>query len=69
MTIPYSKDWQKMLCMTENLLNSSVKQALGVSPSTLLFGDAIPTQQSLMAEIDQMPSATASTSKGIGNPV
>jgi len=48
-----------MLCTTEKLLNSSVKQALGVSPNTLLFGDAIPTQQSLMAEIDQMPSVTA----------
>ncbi len=31
---------------------------LGVSPNTLLFGDAIPTQQSLLAEIDRIPTAT-----------
>ena len=30
-----------MLCMTEKLLNSSVKQPLGASPNTLLFGNAI----------------------------
>jgi hypothetical protein len=44
--------------MTEKLLNNSVKHALGVSPNTLLFGDAIPTEQSLMAEIDRIPTAT-----------
>jgi len=32
--------------------------ALGVSTNTLLFGDAIPPEQSLMAKIDQIPSAT-----------
>ena len=52
------QDWPQMLCMTEKLLNSSVKHALGVSPNTLLFGDAIPTEQSLMAEIDRIPTAT-----------
>ena len=31
-------DWPPMLCMTEKLLNSPVKQALGVSSNTLLFG-------------------------------
>jgi hypothetical protein len=46
-------DWPQMLCMTEKLLNS-VKHALGV----LLFGDAIPTEQSLLAEIDRIPTAT-----------
>ena len=51
-------DWPQMLCMTEKLLNSTVKHALGVSPNTLLFGDAIPTEQSLLAEIDQIPTAT-----------
>ena len=49
-------DWPQM---TEKLLNRSVKQALGVSPNTLLFGDVIPTEQSLMVEIDHIPSATA----------
>jgi hypothetical protein len=57
-------DWPQMLCMTEKFLSSSVKQALGVSvgiasPNTLLLGDAIPTEQSLIAGIDQIPSATA----------
>ena len=43
-TIPYSKeDWPQMLCMTEKHLN---KEALGLSPDTLLFGDAISTEQS-----------------------
>ena len=48
-----------MLCMTENLLNSSVKQARSVSPNTLLFGDATPMESSWMAELDQIQSATA----------
>ena len=47
-----------MLCMTEKLLNSTVKHALGVSPNTLLFGDAILTEHSLLAEIDRIPTAT-----------
>ena len=29
-----------------------------VSPNTLLFGDAIPTEQSLLAKIDRIPTAT-----------
>ena len=44
--------------MTEKRLNSSIKQTLGVSPYTLLFGDAILTEQSLIAEIDRIPTAT-----------
>ena len=47
-----------MLYMTEKLLNSSVKRTLGVSPNPLFFGDAIPTEQSLLAEIDRIPTAT-----------
>ena len=39
--------------MTEN----SVKHALGVSPNAF-FGDAIPTEQSLLAEIDRILTAT-----------
>jgi len=46
--------------MTEKLLSSSVKHALGVSPNTLLIGDAIPTEQSLLVAIDQIPTATPS---------
>ena len=52
-----TQDWPQRLCMTEKLLNSSVKHALGVSPNTLIFGDAIPTEQSLMVEIDQIPTS------------
>ena len=47
-----------MLCMTEKILNRSVKHVLRVSPNTLLFGDTIPTEQSLMAEIDRIPTST-----------
>ena len=43
---------------TEKLLNNSVKHALGVSPNTLLFGDAIPTEQSLMPEIYRILTST-----------
>ena len=48
-----------MLCMTEKLLKSSIKQPLGVSPNTILYGDAIPTEHTLLAEIDTIPSITA----------
>jgi hypothetical protein len=48
-----------MLCMTEKLLNSSIKQPLGVSPNTILYGDAILTEHSLRAELDTIPSTTA----------
>jgi len=34
-------EWPQMLCMTENLPNNSIKQPLGVSPNTILYGDAI----------------------------
>jgi transposase InsO family protein len=39
-------DWPKLLCMTEKLLNSSVKQPLGASPNTLLL--AMPSQRNLV---------------------
>ena len=48
-----------MLCMTEKLLNSSIKQLLGVSPNTILYGDAIPMEHTLLAEIDTIQSTTA----------
>ena len=44
-----------VLCLTEKLLNSSIKQLLGVSPNTILYGDAIPTEHTLLAEIDNTP--------------
>ena len=34
-----AKNWPQMLCMTEKLLNSSVKQPLGAAPNT--FGNAV----------------------------
>ena len=48
----------KMLCMTEKLLNSSIKQPFVVSPNTILYGDAIPTEHTLLAEIDNTSSST-----------
>ena len=48
-----------MLCVTEKLLNSSIKQPLVVSPNTILYGDAIPTEHTLLAEIVRTPSSTA----------
>ena len=47
-----------MLCMIEKLLNSSIKQPLGVSPDTILYGAAIPTEHTLIVEIDNTPSST-----------
>ena len=51
-------NWPQMLCMTEKLLNSSVKQPLGASPNALLFGNATVQEPGMMAEMDQMPSDT-----------
>ena len=34
-------NWPQTLCMTEKLLNSSVKKPLGASPNTLLYGNTI----------------------------
>ena len=51
----------QMFCMTEKLLKSSIKQLLGVSPNTILYGDAILTEHicyTLLAEIDNTPSST-----------
>jgi len=39
--------------MTEKLLNSSVKQSLDASPNTLLFGNAIIHEPSIVEELDQ----------------
>ena len=33
-------NWPQMLCMTEKLLNLSIKQLLEASPNSLLFGNA-----------------------------
>ena len=46
------------VCMTKKLPNCSIKQPLGVSPNTILYGDAIPTEHTLLAEIDNTPSST-----------
>ena len=46
-------NWPQMLCMTEKLLNSSVKQPLGASPNALLFGNATVQEPGMMAEMDQ----------------
>ena len=42
----------QMLCMTEKLLNSSVKP-LGASPNTLLFGNAIKHEPVHIKDMDQ----------------
>jgi hypothetical protein len=42
-----------MLCMTEKLLNSSIKQPRGVSPNTLIFDNVIHMDTSLLGIIDQ----------------
>ena len=47
------QNWSKMLCMTEKLLNSSIKQPLGVSPNALIFGNAFHMDTSLLGIIDQ----------------
>ena len=56
------KNWSNMLCMTEKLLNSSVKQPLGVSPNTLLFGNAFHDDTSLLSHIDRDISNTPTQS-------
>ena len=49
------KNWPQMLCMTVKLLKSSVKQPLGESPNTLLFGNAVLHEPSFIEELDQAP--------------
>ena len=39
--------------MTKRVLNTSVKQTLGVSPDTLPFCDAFPTDPSLLTQLDR----------------
>jgi len=46
-------NWSRLLCTTERVLNNFVKQPLGVSPNTLLFGNAFSTDRSLLTQIDQ----------------
>ena len=47
------ENWPQMLCMTEKLLNSSVKKPLGASPNTLLFGNAINQEPVDIKDMDQ----------------
>ena len=47
------KNWSRLLCTTKRVLNNSVKQPLGVSPNTILFGNAFSTDRSLLTQIDQ----------------
>jgi len=47
------ENWPQMLCMTEKLLNSSVKKPLGASPNTLLFGNAINQEPFKISDTDQ----------------
>ena len=42
-----------MLCMTEKLLNSSVKKPLGALPNSLLFGNAINHESVDIKDMDQ----------------
>jgi transposase InsO family protein len=46
------KNWSRMLCMTERILNTSIKQPLGASPNTLLFGTSFMPDRSLLKTID-----------------
>jgi len=47
------ENWPQMLCMTEKLLNSSVKKPLGASPNTLLFGNSINQEPVEIKDMDQ----------------
>ena len=49
------KNWPQVLCLTENLLKSSVKQLLGALPNTLLFGNSIAQDPVIIQEMDQRP--------------
>ena len=55
-------NWPQMLCMTQWLLNSSVKQPLGYSPNALLFDNATTQELGMMVEMDQKPRDTVKTS-------
>jgi transposase InsO family protein len=46
-----TRNWADYLILTEQLLNSATKQPTGVSPNTLLFGNAINTDYGLFHEI------------------
>ena len=43
-------NWPQMLCMTEKLLNSSVKQPLGASSNPRLFGNSTIQEPDMMKE-------------------
>ena len=45
--------WSRILCTTERVLNNSIKQPLGASPNTLLFGNAFSVDRTLLTQIDQ----------------
>ena len=45
-------NWPQMLCMTEKLLNSSIKQPLRASPNSLLLGNATIQELGVMEEMD-----------------
>jgi hypothetical protein len=50
--------WSDFLIMTEKILNSSVKQPLGVSPNTLLFANSIDVDVGLLTELDRTADIT-----------
>lgn len=51
-TIPYSQGRKWDSASTEGILNTLVKQTLGVSPDTLLLGSIFSTVPSLLTQID-----------------
>jgi len=48
------KSWPQTLGMTEKLLSSSVKQSLRASPETLLFGNVMLHEPSIVEELDRL---------------
>jgi len=59
----YVKNWPQMLCMAENIPKFPVKQPLGASLKTLLFGSYI-IQDPII--IQEMKSATRQTDETLG---
>jgi hypothetical protein len=49
-------NWSDFILLTEKLLNSSTKQPIGVSPNTLLYGNAINTDEGLFHVIREQKS-------------
>jgi hypothetical protein len=50
--------WTDFIVMIEKLLNSSVKQPLGVSPNTILFANSIDVDVGLLTELNQGSETT-----------